>query len=81
MLDQISRSRHIQASPVHSAEEAAHGINPGYTWAMVRLEQFSKGAVTDARSDVYSLGMTLHFLLTGVDPTQQVDQAVQAGTF
>jgi serine/threonine-protein kinase len=33
-------------------------------------EQYGKGQ-TDARSDIYALGATLHHLLTGVDPTDE----------
>ncbi len=51
---------HISGKPVHSAEEAAQGILNLGTPGRSSPEQFSKGAVTDARSDVYSLGMTLH---------------------
>ena len=49
-----------------------HGVfnlgTPGYG----APEQFAINKKLDTRSDVYSLGMTLHFLLTGSDPRQEV---------
>lgn len=40
----------------------------GSTKGYAPPEQYEKGDHTDARSDIYALGMTLHYLLTGIDP-------------
>ncbi len=50
-------------TPGKQADTAALGT-PGYA----PPEQYGKGQ-TDARSDIYALGMTMHHLLTKYDPT------------
>lgn len=37
-------------------------------------EQVMQNGIVDARSDIYSLGVTMHYLLTGCDPSSATDQ-------
>ncbi|MCD7828710.1 MAG: serine/threonine protein kinase [Clostridiales bacterium] len=50
-----------------SVKEADMASNYG-TRGYAAPEQLQNG-ITDARTDIYSLGVTMHYLLTGVDPT------------
>ena len=53
-------ARHFnQASSVDTQAYGSHGFSPP--------EQYGKSQ-TDPRADIYSLGATLHYLLTGLDP-------------
>ncbi len=47
---------------------------PGFTLNYAPLEQV-RGAGTDPRSDLFALGATLHYLLTGRTPPSAVDRA------
>jgi len=47
----------------------ARAVTPGYA----PPEQYGQGS-TDARSDIYALGATLHNLLTGQDPLESVQR-------
>jgi len=74
------KPRNVMASPTGTVKLIDFGIarlfKPGKaadttffgTAGYAPKEQYGKGQ-TDARSDVYALGATLHHLLTGVDPT------------
>ena len=50
------------------AQDTVNLGTPGYA----APEQHGRGGQTDARSDVYSLGVVLHQLLTGHDPTTTI---------
>ncbi|HFD39008.1 MAG TPA: serine/threonine protein kinase [Anaerolineae bacterium] len=49
----------------------ARAYSPGYA----PLEQYAARGQTDARTDVYGLGATLYFLLTGVTPVDALERA------
>lgn len=57
----------------HSAD-ARHDTNTLGTWGFAAPEQYGF-AQTDARSDVYSLGRLLGYLLTGVEPDDDAFEA------
>jgi len=50
----------------------ARAISPGYS----PPEQYTQGG-TDERSDVYALGATLYFLLTGKEPLESVQRMIR----
>jgi peptide/nickel transport system substrate-binding protein len=53
----------------------AKAVTPGYS----PPEQYGSG-VTDARADIYALGSTLYYLLTGQDPPESVQRLVGQAT-
>jgi len=54
-----------------STAKGARGVTPGYS----PPEQYGRGR-TDARSDEYSVGATLYYALTGVDPVDAIERLV-----
>jgi formylglycine-generating enzyme required for sulfatase activity len=60
----------------HPGMTLFQGSIPGATLAYAALEQIG-GEGTDARSDVYSLGITLYQLMTGVKPPNAANRAAK----
>lgn len=51
----------------------ARAVSPGFS----PIEQYGHGA-TDQRSDIYALGATLYYILTGVVPPEAIERAAGA---
>ena len=69
MLVDLGIAKQLTGS--NSTPSGARGGSPGYA----ALEQLSSGG-TDLRTDLYALGATLYFALTGHPPPDAVDRAM-----
>ena len=72
MLDSSGRIRIIdfgiaqEYSPDESARVEVQALTRGYA----APEQYNRKYMLDVRTDIYALGVTMHYLLTGKDPNQ-----------
>ncbi len=57
-------------NPTQKTQYGARAVSEGYS----PIEQYGSG-ITDARSDIYALGATLYFVLTGLMPPKAPDLA------
>jgi len=56
--------------PSSRTSTSARAVTPGYS----PLEQYQGGGTTDPSSDIYALGATLYYMLTGVVPPDAVQR-------
>ena len=59
-------AKHLQ--PLQGTVTGARAVSPGFS----PPEQYSRDVRTDQRSDIYALGATMYFLLSGTPPPESV---------